>query len=162
MLGGVAKKGSPLAMMYLGNILSRGRYGVSRDAKLAEYWLAKAAETSLEGSYQLAIFFRFSGRYDESIAEFMKLADLKYSPAFFELGRVYLRGIGVEKDLKKALHYFHLGEREGHLFAASFVGNTLIEMGPAFWLKGIIKKIKLIPPLIRLILTYPASDKIRI
>lgn len=158
----LAQNGSPLAMMYLGNIYSRGRYGVAQDTKLGEYWLTRSASVSIEGRYQLAIFFRFMGRHDESIAEFGKLAELQYSPALFELGRIYLRGIGVDKDLKKALHYFRDGEKQGHLFAASFVGNTQLQMGFFSRIRGIIKKASCVIPIIKTIITYPNSDKIRI
>lgn len=162
LLESLAQRGSALGMMYLGQRYSTGRNGFSQDPKLAEYWLRRSAETSIEGAFQLAIHLRRAGRREEELMEFRKLVDLKYSPAMFQLGCAYYYGSAVKKDLEKALYYFDLGEKEGHLPAAQWSGNTLIRMGSISALRGVLKKLWFLVPILKQFAIYPDSDRIRL
>jgi TPR repeat protein len=164
MLSQLAEDGSSLAMMYLGEVYLHGRYDIGRDERLGEYWLRRSAEGgSLEGAFGLAWHLLNSGKSSEAFAEYRRLSELKYSPAQFALGWQYCSGIVVERDLVKALAYFRLAEEQGHLQAANQICRILMrpEMGPVSWLRGLIKKIALAIPFIKLAVNYPSSDRLR-
>lgn len=159
-----AESGSSLAMMYLGDVYLNARYGVCEDRDLGEYWLRRSADAgSIEGAYELAWHFLNSGKSDAALAEYLRLADLKYSPALFVLGWQYYKGTLVERNVEKALDYFRLAEQKGHLHAAHWSSHILMrkQMGPVSWMRGVAKRIALIIPFVRTWVNYPKSDLLR-
>lgn len=162
-LRSLAEDGSPLAMMYLGQAYSVGKSGMPIDNDLAESWLRKSAENSVEGGYQLARHFQKTGRIDDAISEFSKIAEMRYSPAMFALGWIHYKGGDVKKDNAKALYYFNLAKRENHLHAANWINNIHLERGSGILskIRGILGKIKLSVPFIVTATNYPKSDRLR-
>lgn len=160
----LAEAGSGLAMMYLGDVYLRGKYGAPQDLDIGEHWLKRSAEMgSIEGAYGFAWYLRNSGKYDAAIAEYERLSDLKFSPASLALGLMYYRGLETEMDIDKALVYFRKSEKEGNLLAAKQISSIAMQfrMGPVSWCRGILKKIILFFPFIILATNFPNSDRLR-
>lgn len=160
----LAENGSSLAMMYLGDIYLKGKHSVPKSGDLGEAWLKRSARRgSIEGAYGLAWHLRSSDRPSAALAEYERLADLKYPPALFALGREYYKGELVERDLDKALFYFRLAEQQGHLYAAHQISHILMRenMSPFSWLHGVAKWIAMIIPFVRTNVNYPTSDRLR-
>lgn len=164
MLENLAQNDSRLAKMYLGDIYLKGRPGIPSNRDAGEYWLRRSAEEgSIEGAYGLAWHLLNSGRVDAALAEYQRLADLRYSPALFVLGWQYYKGNVVEKDIEKSLAYWELAEKEGHLHASRWICRVLMrDYGGALpWLRGFGKKIALTIPFVRTAASYPSSDRLR-
>lgn len=165
MLTHLAESGSSLAMMYLGRVFLRGKHGFRMDQDLGENWLRRsAAAGSIEAAYDLALELLKIGKPDEGIAELRRLSDLKYSPALAALGLEYENGGFVEKDLNRALFYYRLAEKEGHLIASNQICFILMrrQMGPLSWLHGMVKKAKLFIPFVLAKVKHPHSDRFSI
>ncbi|GAA4780862.1 hypothetical protein GCM10023219_31220 [Stakelama sediminis] len=160
----LAEAGSRLAMVYLGDIYLNAKHGVPKDVQRAELWLRRgAAEGSIEAGLGLAWLLLTSGRTDDALTEYQRIADLHHSPALFALGWQYYKGKDVAHDIQKALYYFERAKAEGHLHAANCI--CCIRMRPgiglASWLRGMAGKIALTPRLMRTMFRYPNSDTLR-
>lgn len=160
----LARQGSGLSMMYLGDIYLHGRYGIKRDPELAAKWLDAAAYAgSIEAAYIYAFHLWKIKRFEESLALYNIIAKENYAPAQFVLGWKYLHGDYVERDLTKALHFFHLADRQGHLIAGQWICHILMKeiSSPTSWFRGFIKKIWLTIPFVKCKIFYPKSDRLR-
>jgi TPR repeat protein len=163
-LSELADGGSGLSQMYLGNIYLRGKYGVRQNFILGEKFLKQSADSgSIEGAFGFAWHLTNSGRHHDAIDQYKKLSDIGYSPAQYVLGWKYLNGEGVQRDLERAMSYFVLAERGGHLHAANQICRILIRYRGDIIsrLRGVLKKIKLAVPFIRTAINYPNSDRLR-
>lgn len=160
----LAVEGSSLAQMYLGHIRLTGDYGVPKDWELGEYWLRRSAGgESTEGAYLLAWHLLTSGKADEAVTQYQRLAKLGYSPALYVLGCLYKNGEVVEGNTRTALSYFSAAAEAGHLHAAHWVCHILMRerVGSLSWLHGLAKKIALTVPFITTLVWYPSSDRLR-
>jgi TPR repeat protein len=160
----LAESGSSLAMMYLATIYLFGRPGISRNSELAEYWLQRSRSAgSIEGAFRLAWYLLENGRPEEGMQEFGHLAQLDFPPALFAIGWQYYKGKFFKRDLKKAIHYFKLAERNGHLQAANQLAHIMmrLEMGPMSWFFGLKKKISLMVPIFKTAIFDRNSDSLR-
>lgn len=163
-LNNLAKNGSSLAMMYLGDVYLRGRYGIPTDITLAEGWLRNSAcKGSVEGAYVLAWHYLESDRVDEALVEYSRLSNRQYSPATFVLGWLYYSGTKINRDIEKSLNYFKLADKQGHLLAGRWMSHLLMKnrMGSLSWLRGLQKKIVLTIPFIKQSVNFPNSDRLR-
>ena len=160
----IAYEGSSLAQMYLGHMHIGGRHHLPEDVERGEYWLRRSAEGgSIEGAYLLAGYLLRSGRHDEAISRYKRLADLEYSPAMFVLGWQYHQGEAIEKNMDRAIFYFKQAEEKGHFFAAQWLSHIFMRsgMGPLTWLRGATKRIALTIPFVCAMVRYPNSDRLR-
>lgn len=160
----LAERGSSLAQMYLGSYRISGKYGVVKNREVGEYWLQCSAESgSIEAAYGLARTLMVARRIDEAKEYYEKIADVGYAPALFALGCLYYNGQFVERDDRRALAYLEKAERLGHLRAACcrcriLIGSnsrTMVRVG------SLIRLIALMAMGVRLIISYPASDRLR-
>ena len=91
---------------------------IRKNKKIGRCWLEKAAaQNSLQALYYLGnleVHKKSSENYIQANTYFKKAAELKYAPAFCSLGLSYLKGLGVKKDVDKAIGYF-----EDSVFAGS-------------------------------------------
>jgi TPR repeat protein len=161
----LARNGSRLSMMYLGNIYLNGEYGIREDKDLGEIWLRRSSDAgSVEAKYGLAWHLLRSNRIEESIKRYEELSCAGYSPAQFSLGMQYYKGVNIEKNIDKALLYFKLAADSGHFYAKNQVCRVMMRenMGLISKIKGFFMKIGLFIPFIRFAIKNPKSDRIRV
>lgn len=161
----LANSGSPLAKMYLGDILAKGKHGVTKNGAAGIEWLKRsAAEGSIEGEFGLAWHLLDIGNVTEALAHYEHLADLDYPPALYVLGSLYYKGEAVERNHPTALRYFLKGEALGHLYAANWVYRMRLRcgIGPNARIGALAKRIALLFPLVKVAWSHPNSDRLRI
>jgi hypothetical protein len=104
----IASKGDtkffiPLARMY------RDGMGTQRDISIAIDWLHKAVEKGIEGAKEelisALILRRTEGDISEALALCENIAESGNSEGYNIMSRLYAGGIGVEKDVNKAIYY---------------------------------------------------------
>ena len=104
----IASKGDtkffiPLARMY------RDDMGTQRDISIAIDWLHKAVEKGIEGAKEelisALILRRTEGDISEALALCENIAESGNSEGYNIMSRLYAGGIGVEKDVNKAIYY---------------------------------------------------------
>lgn len=121
----LAERGSPVSMYLLGAHFGAGK-GVVKSEAEAERWFRKAARAgSVEGSYRLAMTLYRQGRFDEAASEYEKLAAIDFTPAMNKLGKMYLQGRGVGRNLNKAKALWEAASARGHLRARRSLGGLL-------------------------------------
>lgn len=105
-----ALRGNAEAQYYLGNCI-RHSVGVDYDPKAAIEWYKKSADQGfVPAQYEIGFNLLFSKQVDSmntneknEVYKWIKLsADQEYPAAIWELSILYSRGVGVEKDTKKA------------------------------------------------------------
>lgn len=163
-LSKLAEAGSALSMMYLGDTYLHGRFQVQEDHDLGEQWLRRSTEVgSIEGAFLLAYHLMHSGRADSAVEIYERLANLNYSPAQFVLGWHYLNGKFIAKDLERSFFYLKQADGNGHLHAGRWISHVLMsESGnPLSWVRGLVKRIVLTIPFVRMKVAYPGSDRLR-
>lgn len=107
-----AEMGNSLGCFYLGKCYYLGK-GVEEDLNKAKKWfLIPAEEGDKYACYYLGCCYKYEEEYDSAAKWYQKGVDGKYGPAFRELGILYLKGNGVQKDEEKAFELFNsAGER---------------------------------------------------
>lgn len=63
-----------------------------------------------------------AGNFKPALAKWLPLAERGHSDSQFSIGRLYARGDGVARDLKKARTYFEQAAKQGHGRAAYSLG----------------------------------------
>lgn len=154
--------GSALAMMYMGELLSREECESSN--AVAERWLLKSAEAgSIEGRFQLATHYERMRAGQRAIEEHKKLAEDGYAPAMYLLGSIYYGGTLVDRDIHKAVKFFEQAKNAGHLPAMGYLSR--IYRGEGFGWKGKFRAhwncLTKIPAVIWFVTRYPHSDRLR-
>jgi TPR repeat protein len=110
-LKGAANAGSPLAAWKLALCLKNG-LGALRDTKEAEKWFDKAAEGKFDQGppWQSTVP---QLQFSEVIQTFQTLASIEHRQAHYWLGICYEQGVGVPRDLKKALELYTKSGNKG-------------------------------------------------
>ena len=126
-LKNLSENGSILSMVYLGDLYVNGR-GVPRDVRRGDEWYKEAAKYgSIEASYRLAVARWKSGAYESSIKDFISLTKRGFSPAMCCLGSIYVTGMGVPRDERRALTFFKMASRRDHLLAKQGISKIYRE-----------------------------------
>ena len=123
----LAERGSPTSMVHLGDAY---RYGLGTNINLveAEKWYRKAANRdSVFGHYDLAALYLASDRILEAKKEAEFAAAKGYPPALNMLGRMYLSGIGAERDFEKARTYLERACSSGHIPGEAALARLLMK-----------------------------------
>jgi TPR repeat protein len=81
-----------------------------------------AAQPHVEGELNRAKAAMQLKKYDEAAARFEKLARSGNPTAQFYMGRLTAMGLGVAKDLPKAVNWFDLSAKQGHVEAQAVLG----------------------------------------
>ena len=162
MLTDLSMTGSALAMMYLGETLSREEGESTRD--LAEHWLQKSAKAgSIEGRFQLATHYERFAAGQKAVEEHKKLAEDGYAPAMYLLGTIFYSGTLVDRDIHKAVKFFEQAKNAGHLPAMGYLSWIYRSVG--FGWKGKFRAhwncLTKIPAVIWFVTRYPHSDRMR-
>lgn len=112
-----AERGNVECQVYLGWMYHQGQ-GVPKNDQKAEEWIACGASSgNAPAIYSFGNFTNILGDYVRAKLNYERAAAAGYSPALFQLGIMYLRGLGVKKRDDVAFEYFSKAARQGHLFA---------------------------------------------
>lgn len=85
------------------------------------------AQPHVEGELNRAKAAMQLKKYDEAAARFEKLARTGNPTAQFYMGRLTAMGLGVAKDLPKAVDWFHLSAKQGYVEAQAVLGFHYME-----------------------------------
>ncbi len=119
-----AIQGYPDAMFYLAKTYTKG-WGVKPNLIKARWHLLNAVEYDFsyrgETAYQLGKLYQKSAGPDcntIAVEWFKKAIKWKYYKASVSLGSHYEKGLGVPKDLDKAIYYYEMATHDGITIAA--------------------------------------------
>lgn len=130
-LRGRAEGGDYNAQCFIGHMYLSGK-GVQQDYEKARYWYQRVidqvgadAKIIAHANLVLGVLFN-SGKggkqcYKTAMRCFENAAKQGYTDAHINIGLMYAKGLGVEKDLQKALYWWQLAEEKGHPSAAAYV-----------------------------------------
>lgn len=127
-----AEQGYASAQAKLGQLYALG-VGVPQDFRAAAKWLGKAAEQQEnlpENLLEKAQTFTQTGDYDDALAIYRELAQQTHADAQYQLGDLYLQGLGVEKNPRRAADWFFQAASQGKLEAFNEL-KQLAEQGDA-------------------------------
>jgi len=117
----LSDQGYPDGMLQLAWCYEEG-IGTTPDMALAKMWYGRAYETGSEEVKKQATIYL--GRFYLRQKDFAKAyeiysagAVLNYSPAIYNLGRLYWHGLGVKKQPREARKLFERASKQGHLLA---------------------------------------------
>jgi TPR repeat protein len=157
----LAAKGSILSMVYIGDTHENGR-GVERDTEVGDMWYTRAADRgSIDAAFRLAFGYWHDGNQEKSIIELERICNLDFTPAAYLLGTFYYHGVGVEKSVSKAIKYFSMADKGGHLLARQDLSFILRKekLGIKYKVLGWSKLTCLLFTGVWYRLTYPESDR---
>lgn len=122
-----AEHGSVTAMYNLG-----GRYldgnGVTKSRKMAMHWLRKGADLGDEKAMcRIGTIYCDLGKYKNAMYWYLKAAEKNQPNALFNIGTMYTSGLGVPKDLPKALEWLRKAEQAGYSDAKTLIDRITIE-----------------------------------
>lgn len=108
---GLSNDGNPSAMFSLGS-LYEGGHGVEQNNTNALAYYVRADQMGLQqAKYQIGVIAEFgrcgvSQSYEVAAKVYEEASDLGHADAQIQLGGLYERGYGVEKNLDKAFRYY--------------------------------------------------------
>jgi TPR repeat protein len=106
-----------MSMTYVGEAYRSG-IGTAKDLTQAAEWFQRAAnEGYIVASYKLGKVCQELNQHSRALEAFALGAAGQHLPSIYMLGRMYLHGIGVEKDVHIARKYFEEASNLGHVFA---------------------------------------------
>lgn len=123
----MASNGDPYCQGLLGLYYFRG-YFIQSDKEQAKYWAKLSAEKSHPfGLYCLGRLCekqaeKANDYFQKSLTNMIALADSGDAEAQIELGSCYYRGLGVSKDLTKAVEWEQKAAEQGYAFAQNYLG----------------------------------------
>jgi TPR repeat protein len=162
---GLADKDSSLALMFAGNIYSKGEYGINQDVKKGKALLSRAFDLgSIEGGFILAHLLMSEASYKDGLQIYEKLSSLNYAPAKYALGYHYCFGEVNYRDLKRGLKNFENGSILGHLPSKKELANQSIIQHRRYAdiIRGSYLNLNYKFFSYYLKLTYPHSDRLRV
>lgn len=88
----------------------------------------RAEEGDVDASYSIAVsYLKESDKIKEAENWLRKAASKGHPPSLHALGRMYLLGIGVDKNMEEAKAYFHLSAGAGYAPSENALGAILLE-----------------------------------
>lgn len=127
-LKNAAAAGSSLAAWKLALCMKNG-LGALRDTKEAEKWFDRAAEGKFDQGppWQWTVM---QLQFNEALQTFQSLAAVEHRQAHYWLGICYEQGVGVARDLNKALEFYMKSANKGFQPAVE-AANKLKQMASA-------------------------------
>lgn len=127
----LARKGSVLSMAKLGYIYAhRPADRGGPDYAAAECWyLAAIRAGSKAATYNLGSLYLRRKDYVKARAIFEQGTEMRYGPSAFNLGRMYLYGLGVDKDYERALALYRQAAAMGNLWGKLSVATMTVTLG---------------------------------
>src|SRR3990167_7200972 len=102
-----AQQNYPNAQFNLGVMYEHG-FGVEKNIiQAAHYYLLAATQNYLPAQFNLACLYERDQRtFSSSLFWYRKAAENNFAYAQNNLGWMYLKGLGIEKDPEQAVHWF--------------------------------------------------------
>lgn len=123
----LAKRGSIMSMVYLGDTYYQGKL-ISKNLDLAEHWyLGAAAAGSVFANYTLGTIYVRAGRYRDALRVLTVASNKECRRAAYLVARIYWFGAGVERDPDLAERYLEQAVELGSIPAHKLLGRILIE-----------------------------------
>ena len=120
------QRGFPLAAYQLGKCWRDGR-GVLPDDEQAELWFQRAADAGYDfAQYALGKFLQGQNRTNEAVSWYGKAAAQENTCAAYRLGKLYLEGKDVPKDVQKAVAYLTDSAEHGNQYAQYALGKLYL------------------------------------
>ena len=120
------QRGFPLAAYQLGKCWRDGR-GVLPDDEQAELWFQRAADAGYDfAQYALGKFLQGQNRTNEAVSWYGKAAAQENPCAAYRLGKLYLEGKDVPKDVQKAVAYLTDSAEHGNQYAQYALGKLYL------------------------------------
>ncbi len=124
----LAKGGNVECQAFVGWMYAKGARGVEQDYERAREWLSQAAQSGeADILYLLAVADHHLHNYEEAIRSYRKAAELGYSAAYYQLGRMHRAGTGFDRNKDKAYELFDEAAKRGHLFARREIAFALMK-----------------------------------
>ncbi len=131
-LQSLAENHSLRAMVALGWTYWKG-VGTAVDLSQAEYWYGRACEESKgcgevdkEAVYKCGEFYLQNHRYDMACASLQRGAALGHVGCLRMLARMYINGLGIDKDPEKGREYLERAAINGNVFAKRDLARLLL------------------------------------
>ena len=159
----LAKNGSVLSMIYLGDVYANGR-GVPIDIDRGLKWYERASERgSIEATHRLARWNWSYDDYDKTMQLLLINSRKGFSPAMYLLGLMYLSDKHTKSDVLLAIKYWKSAEEQGHLLAKRRLSILLRngELGIIGRVKGYLKLVNMLPKFVYFSMKFPNSDRLR-
>ena len=120
------QRGFSLAAYQLGKCWRDGR-GVLPDDEQAELWFRRAADAGYDfAQYALGKLLQSQHRMDEAVSWYEKAAAQENTCAAYRLGKLYLEGKDVPKDVPKAVAYLTDSAEHGNQYAQYVLGKLYL------------------------------------
>ncbi|WP_152208403.1 tetratricopeptide repeat protein [Marinobacter changyiensis] len=162
----LAEEGVEESYSFLGNIYEHGLDEGGPDYERANYWYEKSLDTvGSVAAYLGLIRINYYGLgefsdYRKAFCLSRELSEEKKHPyAYFFIGKMFLHGKGVEKDLNRAFLYFEKSWCKGYVFGMTYMGITAQEQGK--WFKSWRYRLKAACYAYRISLMDKKSQRIR-
>jgi TPR repeat protein len=138
-LRALAEKGSALSMVKLGHMYAHRSPDMGGpDSESAERWYRSALHAGSQiATYNLGSFYLRQKDYVQAQEVFELGTEMGYGPSAFNLGRMYLFGLGVDKDYDRAFALYQRAAALGNLWGKLSVATMTVTLG-----KGMPRKIK--------------------
>lgn len=128
--------GCDQAFSFVGNIYECGGRNVGRDYAKARFYYEKSVETVGSVAAYLGLIRLYyyglgvESDYKKAFEYCCNLSEKTDDPyANFYLGRMYMDGCFVAKDLEKAMHYFKRSWGKGYVFGLTYLGICFQKKG---------------------------------
>ncbi len=122
----LADKGSMQSLIYIG-VAYRDGHGVQKNLQLAESYFLRAfkAKNDVAG-YYLGKLYMEQKRYQEAFEVLNKSAKYEFAPTLSCLGRLYMEGCGVKKDVIRAKELLEKASKLGNIWASRDLASLYI------------------------------------
>lgn len=153
-----------MSMIHIGSAYKRGT-GIPTDLDAAEMWFRRAADAGLlYAHYALGRLYFDQKRHDDAREAFEFGVARKHVAALHFLGRMYISGKGVPKDIEKGLQLLKRASDGGNIFAKAALGHFFIrgDLVPRQLLRGLRLLLEANISFIKVALTEgPTSERFR-
>jgi TPR repeat protein len=133
-LKALADRGSIASMLYIAHTYRK----LKGDLLQSNEWFRRAMNAgSLLGSYELARNYREANNHSDAL-EVLRVGESDgYAPSIHQLGVMYWKGLGVDKDTDKARKLFERASALGHVYAKRNLGILLLTSQPREVFRGL-------------------------
>jgi TPR repeat protein len=159
----MAEGGSIEAQLRIGWMYQTGS-GVKVDWDQARHWYALAAKSNQpQAQFYLGRLYRAQEMFQEAVDCFQKAAEQNHMPSIYQLGVMYKRGEGMNRDVDAAYKYYGTAARMGHLRSQRDMAVLLLtgHLGLQHIPHGILLLVQLFYRAIKVYLEDPDGDRVR-
>ena len=120
-------KGFSSAAYHLGKAYQDG-LGILPDDEKAEGWFRRSAEIGdAQSQYALGRFLQRQGRMSEAASWYERACESGNQYAQYRLGKMCLLGVGVPKDIERAVRLLSISASQGNQYAQYVLGKLYLQ-----------------------------------